>query len=68
MKQYEYKIEYVAFKGEGSKEGQLLDALNDFGREGWRMNRMFADFSLKTFTSWKGGINLMLERETSVQS
>lgn len=65
MKQYEYKIEYVAFKGEGSKQDQLLVALNELGREGWCLNRMFADFSLKTCTSWKGGLNLMLEREAN---
>ena len=62
-KQYEYKIHYLRLEvGQGNEE-QLVDALNDFGKEGWRLNRLYGEVSLRSITSWKGGLNLLLERE-----
>ena len=64
MKRYEYRIEYYKFITGKKKEEQLLDALNALGSEGWRLNKLYGDFfSLRNFASWKGGINLLLERE-----
>ena len=63
MKRYEYKVEYLKLKIGSSREDQVLDEINVHGRDGWRLNRLFADLRLRTFTSWKGGINLLLERE-----
>ena len=62
-KKYEYKIHYLKLEiGRDNKE-QLLDALNAFGKEGWRVNRLSGEVSLRSITSWKGGLNLLLERE-----
>ena len=62
-KQYEYKIHYLELEvGRGNDE-QLLDALNGFGKEGWRLNRLYGEASLRSIMSWKGGLNLLLERE-----
>jgi len=67
MKQnhYEYKIHYLQLEVGRGNEEQLVDALNTFGKEGWRLNRLYGEVSLRTITSWKGGLNLLLERETS---
>ena len=71
-KQYEYKIHYVELEVGRGNEEQLIDALNGFGKEGWRLNRLYGEhcpvihrwaFSLRSITSWKGGLNLLLERE-----
>ncbi len=68
QKQYEYKIHYLALEtGEGNEE-QLVEALNEFGKDGWRLNRLYGEFSLRSITSWKGGLNLLLERETEVDA
>ncbi len=63
MKRYEYRIEFLKLVTGKSKEEQILDALNAFGKDGWRLNRLYGEVSLRTMTSWKGGINLLLERE-----
>ena len=62
-KQYEYKIHYLQLGVGRENEEQLVDALNDFGKEGWRLNRLYGEVSLRSITSWKGGLNLLLERE-----
>jgi len=54
MKRYEYRIEFVEWVTRKKKE-KLLEAVNSFGKEGWRLNR--------TIISLKGGTNLLLERE-----
>ena len=64
QKQYEYKIHYLALETGKGNEGQLIEALNRFGKEGWRLNRLYGEASLRSITSWKGGLNLLLERET----
>lgn len=64
MQQYEYKIHYLRLDNGKNREEQLLVVLNRFGAEGWRLNRMYGEFSLRSITSWKGGINLLLERST----
>jgi hypothetical protein len=62
-KKYEYKIYYLELEmGRGNDE-QLIEALNMFGKEGWRLNRLYGERSLRSITSWKGGLNLLLERE-----
>jgi len=46
-----------------TNEEQLLEALNRFGADGWRLNRLYGEISLRALTSWKGALNLLLERE-----
>ena len=62
-RRYEYKLHYLKLERGRGNEDQLVDALNDFGKEGWRLNRLYGEFSLRSITSWKGGLNLLLERE-----
>lgn len=63
MKTYEYRIEFLKLTAGKPNEEQILDALNGFGKEGWRLNRLYGEVSLRTMASWKGGFNLLLERE-----
>jgi hypothetical protein len=63
--QYEYKIHYLKLETGRDNEEQLVAALNSFGKEGWRLNRLYGEVSLRSITSWKGGLNLLLERETT---
>jgi len=65
MKTYEYKIHYLKLETGKPNEEQLTDALNQFGGEGWRLNRLSGEVSLRALASWKGGLNLLLERETA---
>jgi len=65
MRLYEYKIHYLKLETGTPNEAQLLDSLNGFGKEGWRLNRLYGEFSLRSLASWKGGLNLLLEREIS---
>ena len=65
QKQYEYKIHYLALEAGIGNEEQLIEALNQFGQDGWRLNRLYGEVSLRSITSWKGGLNLLLERETN---
>jgi hypothetical protein len=65
MKKYEYKIHYLKLEAGKPNEQQFLEALNRFGREGWRLNRLYGEMSLRALSSWKGGLNLLLEREIS---
>ena len=62
MKRYEYRLEYIKFTARRRQE-QLLEAVNKFGKDGWRLNRMWGEVSLKSLRSLGGGVNLMLERE-----
>jgi hypothetical protein len=63
---YEYKTHYVRFDGPlGERETVLMKELNTLGQDGWRLNRMYSDFKLRTLRSWGGGLNLLLEREIS---
>jgi len=64
QKQYEYKIHYLALEAGKGNEEQLVEALNEFGKDGWRLNRLYGEVSLRSITSWKGGLNLLLERAT----
>lgn len=64
QKQYEYKIHYLSLETRKGNDEQLVEALNEFGKDGWRLNRLYGEFSLRSITSWKGGVNLLLERET----
>jgi hypothetical protein len=63
MKRFEYKIHYLNLETGRSNEEQILEALNGFGQEGWRLNRLYGEVSLRNLTSWRGGLNLLLERE-----
>lgn len=63
MKRYEYRIVFLKLKTGISNEEQILEALNTFGKEGWRLNRLYGEISLRTMASWKGGLNLLLEKE-----
>lgn len=63
MKRYEYRIEFLKLVTGESSEEQILNALNGFGKDGWRLNRLYGEVSLRTMASWKGGFNLLLERE-----
>lgn len=61
--QYEYQIHYLQLEAGRKNEEQLVDALNAFGKEGWRLNRLYGEVGLRSITSWKGGLNLLLERQ-----
>jgi len=63
MKRYEYRVEFLKLVTGKNNEEQILDALNAFGRDGWRLNRLYGEVSLRTMASWKGGFNMLLERE-----
>ena len=63
MRKYEYRIEFLKLKTGKKSEEQILEALNGFGEKGWRLNRLYGEISLRTMASWKGGLNLLLERE-----
>ncbi len=63
MKRYEYKVEHLQLQSGKSSERQVLDALNEFGKDGWRLNRMYGEVSLRNLLSWKGGLEFLLERE-----
>lgn len=66
-KKYEYKIHYLKLETGRDNEEQLIASLNTFGKDGWRLNRLYGEVSLRSVTSWKGGLNLLLEREASEQ-
>jgi hypothetical protein len=63
VKRYEYKVHYLQLETGKSNEDQLVEALNRFGQEGWRLNRLYGEVSLRSLVSWKGGLNFLLERE-----
>ena len=63
-KGYEYKLHYLELETGRSNDEQLIDTLNEFGKDGWRLNRLYGEVSLRSIMSWKGGLNLLLERET----
>jgi hypothetical protein len=64
MASYEYKVHYVRFDGPlRDREQRLVNELNVVAKEGWRLNRLYPDFKFRTFTSWGGGVNLLLERD-----
>jgi hypothetical protein len=63
MKRYEYKIHHLTLQTGKSSDEQVLDALNQFGQEGWRLNRVYGELSLRALKSWKGALNFLLERE-----
>ncbi len=63
MKRYEYKLHHLELKPGKPNEEQLIEALNRFGNEGWRLNRLYGEVSLRSLASWKGGVNFLLERE-----
>jgi hypothetical protein len=65
MKRYEYKVHYLKLEPGKPNEQQILEALNRCGSEGWRLNRLYGEMSLRSLASWKGGLNLLLEREIS---
>ncbi|MCP4712787.1 MAG: hypothetical protein GY869_29515 [Planctomycetes bacterium] len=64
MKQYGYKTYYLKFETGISSEEQILEKLNEFGKEGWRLNRMYGEVSLRSLASLKGGVNFLLEKVT----
>lgn len=63
MKRYEYKLHYLKLETGKPNEEQLVEALNRFGNDGWRLNRLYGEVSLRSLASWKGGLNFLLERE-----
>ena len=63
MKRYQYKIHYLELKTGTPNEEQLIETLNQFGNDGWRLNRLYGEVSLRSLASWKGGVNFLLERE-----
>jgi hypothetical protein len=61
MPQYEYKIEEIQLSGTpGTRDQQLVEALNTFGRDGWRMVRVEQDAHLNVF---EFTAKVLLERE-----
>lgn len=65
MNRYEYKIEHLKLSKGKSNEEQILEALNKYGADGWRLNRIYGEISLSALASWKGGLNLLLERQSA---
>ncbi len=65
MKRYEYKLHHLSLETGKSNDDQVLEALNRFGQEGWRLNRLYGEFSLRSLASWRGGLNFLLEREVA---
>ena len=65
MKTYEYQIHYQKLKTGTPNEQQLVETLNRFGSDGWRLNRLYGEVSLRSLSAWKGGFNLLLERENA---
>lgn len=63
LKNYADKIHYLELTTRVPNDQQLLDALNAFGADGWRPNRPYGEVSLRSLSSWRGGLNLLLERE-----
>jgi len=63
VKRYEYRLEFLKLVMGKDNDEQIIEALNSFGKEGWRLNRMYGGVSLRTMASWKGGFDLILERE-----
>lgn len=51
MKKYEYKIHYLKLETGKPNEEQLTYALNQFGAEGWRLNRLHGEVSLRSLAS-----------------
>ena len=48
MKKYEYKSYYLKFETGKPRKQHILDALNDFGNDGWRLNRLTGEFGIKS--------------------
>ncbi len=63
MKRFEYRVEPLVFTLGGSKKDQTLEALNRYGQEGWRLNRIEGGLLGRPQLSWGGGVMLLLERE-----
>jgi hypothetical protein len=63
MKRFEYKIHHLTLETGKTNDEQVLEVLNRFGQEGWRLNRLYGEVSLRALASWKGCLNLLLERE-----
>jgi len=67
MKRYEYRTETLSFPGGPHRRGaekneeKFLEALNNFGQDGWRLKRIFGD-TRNTIFKWSGSLNLLLER------
>jgi hypothetical protein len=58
----EYRIEMIHFKGEGNRSDFLVQRLNEFGKEGWRVASVdltpHAEFAVKSLA-------VLLERPTA---
>ena len=63
MKKYEYKSYYLKFETGKPRKQHILDVLNNFGNDGWRLNRLTGELGIKSILSFMGGVNLLLERE-----
>ena len=63
MKRFEYRLHHLTLQTGTSNDEQLLEVLNRFGQEGWRLNRLYGEVSLRSLASWRGALNLLLERE-----
>lgn len=63
MNRFEYKIHHLVLETTKSNDEQLLEALNHFGQDGWRLNRLYGEVSLRALVSWRGCLNMLLERE-----
>jgi len=63
MKKYEYKSYYLKLETGKNRKQQIMDMLNQFGGDGWRLNRLSGELSIKSLLSFMGGVNLLLERE-----
>jgi len=63
VKRFEYKLHRLTLTTGRSNDEQVLEALNRLGEDGWRLNRMYGEFGLRSLAFWRGSVNFLLERE-----
>ncbi|MBW4628123.1 MAG: hypothetical protein KME49_22070 [Brasilonema octagenarum HA4186-MV1] len=62
MKRFEYRIEQVIFDKTESRDQQLVDLLNYFGQEGWRVSSLVVE---PRIAMNENKIKVLLEREVN---
>lgn len=65
MKRFEYRIEQVIFDKEESRDQQLLNLLNYFGQQGWRVSSLIVEPRIAIN---ENQIKVLLEKEVHSES
>ncbi len=63
MSKYEYMIYFMKYKSDEPASEQLLEKLNEMGKDGWRLHHIFGGSTQKNFNAWKGGQYILFEKE-----